>query len=123
MRIDYLKDCPEKNILRDRWEKVATSLTVTDIVQPIYKKPIVGFPNSTFNIACRIERVDWNIGKFKETGDKIYDEVFSFMPAISWRPIPSTVIRFNYRNQKQRDLLGNPPSKTGVFQFGVSSYF
>lgn len=93
------------------------------IVQPIYKKPIVGFPNSTFNIACRIERVDWNIGKFKETGDKIYDEVFSFMPAISWRPIPSTVIRFNYRNQKQRDLLGNPPSKTGVFQFGVSSYF
>lgn len=94
-----------------------------DIVQPIYKKPIADFPNSTFNIACRIERVDWNIGKFKETEDKIYDEVFSIMPAISWRPIPSTVIRFNYRIHKQRDLLGNPPSKTGVFQFGVSSYF
>ncbi len=94
-----------------------------DIIQPVYKKPIAGFPNSTFNIACRIERVDWNIGKFIETGDKIYDEVFSIMPAISWRPIPSTVVRFNYRIQKQWDLLGNPPSKTGVFHFGVSSYF
>jgi hypothetical protein len=39
------------------------------------------------------------------------------------RSIPSTVIRFNYRIQKQWDLLGNPPSKTGVFQLGVSSYF
>lgn len=94
-----------------------------DIVQPIYKKLLAGFPNSTFNIACRIERVDWNVGKFTETGDKIYDEVISIMPAISWRPIPSTVIRFNYRIQKQWDLLGNPPSKTGVFQLGVSSYF
>lgn len=94
-----------------------------DIVQPIYKKPLAGFPNSTFNLAFRIERVDWDVGKFTETGDKIFDEVFSIMPAISWRPIPSTVIRFNYRIQKQWDLLGNPPPKTGVFQLGISSYF
>jgi hypothetical protein len=94
-----------------------------DIVQPIYKKPLAGFPNSTFNIACRIERVDWNVGKFTETGDKIFDEVFSIMPAISWRPIQSTIIRFNYRIQKQSDFLGNPPSNTGAFQLGVSSYF
>lgn len=94
-----------------------------DIVQPVFKKPLAGFPNSTFNIACRFERVDWNVGTFSQTEGKIYDEIFSIMPAISWRPIPSTVIRFNYRLQNQRDLLGNPPSKTGVFQFGVSSYF
>lgn len=94
-----------------------------DIVQPIYKKSIAGFPNSSFSIACRIERVDWNVGTFTETGEKIYDEVFSIMPAVSWRPIPSTVIRFNYRLQKQWDLLGNPAAKTGVLQLGVSSYF
>lgn len=94
-----------------------------DIVQPIYKKPLLGFPNSTFNLACRVEYVDFNSDKFTETGDKIYDEVFSIMPAISWRPIASTVIRFNYRFQKQVDLLGNPPSRTGVIQLGISSYF
>ncbi len=94
-----------------------------DIVQPVFKKPLWGFPNSTFNIACRVERVDWNVGNFVETGTKIYDEVFSVMPAISWRPIPSTVIRFNYRIQSQWDILGNPPAKTGAFQLGISSYF
>lgn len=94
-----------------------------DIVQPIYKKPLMGFPNSVFNVACRFEQVDWNVGKFKETGDNIYDEVFSIMPAVSWRPIPSTIIRFSYRYQKQWDILGNPPTRTGAFQLGVSSYF
>ncbi len=94
-----------------------------DIVQPVYKKPLWGFPNSTFNIACRIERVDWNVGTFAETTDKIFDEVFSVMPAVSWRPIPSTVIRFNYRFQRQWDLLGNPPARTGAIQLGISSYF
>lgn len=94
-----------------------------DIVQPIYKKPLMGFPNSVFNVACRIEQVDWNVGTFKETGDNIYDEVFSIMPAVSWRPIPSTVIRFSYRIQKQWDILGNPPARIGAFQLGISSYF
>lgn len=94
-----------------------------DIVQPVFKKPLWGFPNSTFNVACRIERVDWNVGTFKETGDKISDEVFAIVPAISWRPIPSTVVRFNYRYQKNWDLLGNPPALTGAIQLGVSSYF
>ena len=94
-----------------------------DIVQPVYRKPLWGFPNSTFSLACRIERVDFNAGKFVETGDKIADEVFSIMPAITWRPVPSTVVRLNYRYMKQSDFLGNPHALTGAFQLGVSSYF
>lgn len=94
-----------------------------DIVQPVFRKPLLGFPNSTFNVACRLEWVDWNVGDFAETDSKIYDEVYSIMPAISWRPIPSTVIRFNYRIQRQWDLLGNPPARTGAIQLGISSYF
>jgi hypothetical protein len=94
-----------------------------DIVQPVFKKPIWGFPNSVFNVACRVERVDFNAGNFVETGNKIADEIFSIMPALSWRPIPSTIIRFNYRYQTQSDFLGNPPSKTGAIQLGISSYF
>ena len=94
-----------------------------DIVQPFYKKPLLGFPNSVFSVACRLEKVDFNVGTFKETNESISDEIFSIMPAISWRPIPSTVIRASYRYQKQWDILGNPPSSLGAIQLGVSSYF
>lgn len=94
-----------------------------DLVQPVYKKPIFGFDKSVINLALRLEYVDWNKDHFKSTGDKIADNVFSITPAVSWRPGPQTVIRFNYRYSKQTDLLGNPPSKFGAIQFGVATYF
>jgi hypothetical protein len=67
--------------------------------------------------------VDWNVGKFKETGDNIGDNLWSLMPAISFRPTLQTVFRLNYRHQQQRDILGNNPAKTGGFSFGISTYF
>jgi hypothetical protein len=94
-----------------------------DIVQPIFKQALFGFEQSVIHAALRIEYVDWNKGKFKSTGDNIRDELFSLVPAISWRPTAQTVIRFNYRYNWQKDILGNPPSKLAGFQFGVSTYF
>jgi hypothetical protein len=94
-----------------------------DIVQPIYKGNIVGFEHSTINIACRLEYVDWNVGRFVETGDNISDHFTAVVPALSWRPGPQTVLRLNYRYNWQSDLLGNPLTRTAGFQFGFSSYF
>jgi hypothetical protein len=94
-----------------------------DFVQPVIKKPIFGFENSVVNVALRLEYVDWNKGEFQSTGDNIADEVFSIVPAISWRPTAQTVIRMNYRYNWQKDILGNPPSKLAAFQFGLSTYF
>lgn len=94
-----------------------------DFVQPFIKRPIFGFENAVVNLSLRIEYVDWNKGKFIQTGDKIYDEAWAIVPAVSFRPTGQTVIRFNYRRQQQRDLLGNPPSKLGAIQFGISTYF
>ncbi|MCD6067423.1 MAG: hypothetical protein K0S33_2249 [Bacteroidetes bacterium] len=94
-----------------------------DIVQPIIKKKMFGFEKASFNAALRVEYVDWNIGTFKETGGNISDDLFSIVPAISFRTSPQTVLRLNYRQQWQKDLLGNPPARTGAIQFGVSSYF
>ncbi len=94
-----------------------------DFVQPVYRKPIFGFDKSVINAALRFEYVDWNKGKFISTGDNISDEVFSIVPAISWRPTAQTVIRLNYRYNWQKDILGNPPAKLAGFQFGVSTYF
>jgi len=94
-----------------------------DIVQPVLRKRMLGWDDAVLNIACRLEYVDFNVGKFRETGGNIADDVWSVMPAISFRPNSQTVFRLNYRIQKQRDLLGNPPANTGGFIFGISTYF
>jgi hypothetical protein len=94
-----------------------------DFVHPILQKTMFGFKEAVLNAALRLEYVDWNVGKFKATGGNIADDIFSIIPAISWRPGPQTVIRLNYRYNWQQDILGNPPSKLAGFQFGVSSYF
>lgn len=94
-----------------------------DFVQPVLKKSMFGFEKAVLNVALRLEYVDWNKGVFKSTGGNISDDVFSFVPAISWRPTSQTVLRFNYRYNRQKDILGNPPSKLSGFQFGLSTYF
>jgi len=94
-----------------------------DIVQPVYKKPLLGFDKSVFNVALRFEHVDWNKGTFKSTGGNITDNVEAIAAGFSWRPTPQTVFRLNYKYSKQRDLLGNPPSRLGAIQFGLSTYF
>ena len=94
-----------------------------DFVQPVVKRPMLGFDNAVLNLSLRLEYVDWNKGTFLQTGGKIYEEVWAIVPAISFRPTGQTVIRFNYRHQQQRDLLGNPPSRTGAIQFGLATYF
>lgn len=94
-----------------------------DLVQPVIRKPVLGFDKSIINAALRLEYVDWNRGRFKSSGDNIGDELFSIVPAISWRPTAQTVIRLNCRYNWQKDILGNPPAKLAGFQFGVSTYF
>lgn len=95
-----------------------------DVVQPLLKRKMLGWDNATLNLACRFEYVDWNVGTFNETGEDIGDELWSMMPAISFRPSPQTVFRLNYRIQRQNDIFNNdPPSKTAGFSFGISSYF
>ncbi len=94
-----------------------------DIVQPILKPNLFGWSESVFNLALRLEYVDWNVGNFNETNTSIGDHLWSIMPAISFRPTQQTVLRLNYRYQQQTDFLNNPAAKTGGFSFGVSSYF
>jgi hypothetical protein len=94
-----------------------------DIVQPVLRRKMLGWENSVLNIVFRTEYTDYNVGTFNETGGNIYDHVFAIAPGISFRPSQQTVIRANYRYHWQRDLLGNPASRTAGFQFGFSTYF
>jgi hypothetical protein len=94
-----------------------------DIVQPVLTRPMLGWKNASINLACRLQYVDWNVGKFKETGGNIGEDFWGIMPAISFRPTSETVFRLNYLFQKQRDLFGNPPSTTAGLNLGISTYF
>ena len=94
-----------------------------DVVQPVLSQTILGWEKAVLNVACRLEYVDWNVGNFRETGGNIGEDLWSIMPAISFRPTSQTVLRLNYRFQKQRDIFANPPSITDGFNFGISTYF
>jgi hypothetical protein len=94
-----------------------------DIIQPVFKRKILGWDDAVINISCRLEYVDWNVGKFKENDQNIGDHLWSIMPSISFRPTQQAVIRLNYRIQEQTDLFTNPAAKTKGWNFGISSYF
>ena len=94
-----------------------------DVVQPVLRRRMLGWNTAVLNVAARLERVDYNVGTFNETNENIYDEVWSVVPAVSFHPSPTTVIRANYRYQWDTDILGNPPARTATFQVGFSTYF
>jgi len=98
-----------------------------DIVQPVYRGNVLGWEHATVSVALRSEYVDWNAGKFTSTGTRMYNDLWSFMPAISFRPTSQTVVRLNYRKQMQRDITGNTIGATigptAGLSFGVSTYF
>lgn len=94
-----------------------------DVVATLVQRKMGDWEKAKINLGLRLEYVDYNQGKFRETQQNIADDLWALVPSLSFRPVGSTVIRFNYRYHQQRDLLGNPPSLTGIFQFGFSSYF
>lgn len=94
-----------------------------DIVQPVLKRDVLGWQNSTLNLALRMEYTDYNVGTFNETNENIHDDVMAITPGISFRPSSQTVFRLNYRYIWETDIFGNDPSKTAGIQFGFSTYF
>lgn len=94
-----------------------------DIVKPIMKKRMLGWDGAVLNLALRAEYVDWNRERLDVTNEPAGDDAWSLMPAISFRPSAQTVVRFNYRFMKDRDVFKNPAKRTDAFSLGISSYF
>jgi len=92
-------------------------------VYPILKRRILKYDNSIINLNLRVEAVDFNVGKFTETGKETGDEIKAIVPGISFRPSANTVLRANYRYHWETDLFRNPPVRTAGFQVGFASYF
>ncbi|HEX2616047.1 MAG TPA: hypothetical protein VHL57_00825 [Flavobacteriales bacterium] len=94
-----------------------------DVVHTVLRRQVFGWPEARMNVAVRAEYADYNVGTFRETGGNIADDVMAFTGGIGFRPVPGSVFRANYGYRWAHDLLGNPPSRTGVVTFGISSYF
>lgn len=94
-----------------------------DIVHPLWSGDLLGWSSAEVNLGVRLESVDWNRESFRETGEPIGDELWSIVAALSFRPAAGTVLRLNFRHQEETDLFGNPPSATGGFSLGFSTYF
>lgn len=94
-----------------------------DVVGTVIQRKIGDWDKAKINLGLRLEYADYNQGKFRETQQNIADDLWTIVPSLAFRPVGTTVIRFNYRYHQQRDLLGNTASRTGIIQFGFSSYF
>jgi len=94
-----------------------------DLIWTLFRRPMLGWDKARLNVGARLEYADYNQGRFRETNGNIGDDIWAIVPSLAFRPVGTTVIRFNYRYQQQRDLFANNPSKTGVIQFGFSTYF
>lgn len=94
-----------------------------DAVLPVWRPRVRGLVSPVVELGLRLERVDFNRGRFTSTELKIFDELSAVTGSVSFRPASGTVFRANYRRESLRDPLGNPPSRTGGFQFGFATYF
>ena len=94
-----------------------------DIIGTVLQTRMFEWNAAQILVSLRGEYVDYNQDTFRETGDPIGDHVWSLTAALSWRPVGTTVVRFNYRYEGRTDLFGNPPSNTAAIQCGLSTYF
>ena len=90
---------------------------------PVREKKMLGFSDAVLSVHTRFEMADFNLGSFDFSGAGIGDEVTALVFGVSFRPVPATVMRLNYRYHWITDNLNNPPSHLGGIQFGVASYF
>jgi hypothetical protein len=94
-----------------------------DAVIPVFRPRIRGLTDPVVSAVARVERVDFNRGRFTGTGDSIGDEVDAITLGFSFRPVAGTVVKANYRYERLRDLQGNEPARRAGFQFGLATYF
>ena len=94
-----------------------------DATMPVWRPRIRGLERPVVSAVVRLERADFNQGRFAVTNLARGDEVNAITAGISFRPAAGTVFRANYRHQSSRDLVGNPASKTAGFQIGFATYF
>ena len=94
-----------------------------DVLLPVWRPRLPGYQEVVLSAVLRLERVDFNTGRFASTGRPIGDEITAVVPGLSLRPTPETVFRINYRRAWLRDFVGNEPARVAGWQLGFATYF
>lgn len=94
-----------------------------DFVYTVLQKPMLGWPKAKLNVGIRFDYVDYNTDRFTVSGNRIGDDALAIVPSIAFRPIGTTVLRINYKWIQSHDLLSIEGPRTGLIQFGFSTYF
>ncbi len=94
-----------------------------DAMTPVWRPRLFGLRDAVVSVGLRTEYVDYNVGTFTSTGRPIRDDVLAVVPGVTYRPVPGTVFKVNYRRHWTRDLLGNPAARLGGYQVGMATYF
>ena len=93
-----------------------------DFIYPLLTTRLWNYDKARLNGILRLERVDFNVGSFSQTGDNIQDDVNALTTGFSFWPNKNTVVKFNFRRLWTDDLLGNPSGSAGI-QAGFATYF
>lgn len=94
-----------------------------DLTLPVWRPSLGGYEDARLSADLRLERVDFNLGRFSSTGTGIGDEITAVVPGVSFRPSAETVFRLNYRYAWITDLVGNDPARSAGWQLGFATYF
>jgi len=94
-----------------------------DAVVPLWRPRLAGYEAAVLAAALRLERVDYNRGRFSSTGRPNRDDVTAVVAGLSFRPTAGTVFRANYRYHWTRDFVGNPTARAAGVQLGFATYF
>jgi hypothetical protein len=80
------------------------------------------FDQSALFVALRGEYVDFHLAQPTDNGAS-GDELVAATLSLAYHPASGTIVRFNYRNTRQTDVLGNKPVRTVAIQLGLTTYF
>jgi hypothetical protein len=94
-----------------------------DLVVPVRRWGADPADAAVLSATARLEFVDLNAGRFASTGGLIGDDRSAIVLGASFRPVPGTVFRADYRREWAHDLLRNAATRSGAFQLGVATYF
>lgn len=94
-----------------------------DVIVPVLRLSRGAFRGGVLNVTARLEHVDLNVGRFASTGLLIGDDRSAITVGASFRPVPGSVLKLNYRREWEHDIPRNAATRTGSLQIGVASYF
>ncbi len=94
----------------------------SDVNYTLFQGKVGGWEKAKVELGLRYDWVDYNTDS-DGAGSTFGSEVNATTLALAFRPIGTTVFRFNYGFSTEHALTGSTSIKTTKYLFGIASYF